>query len=100
MVSVDMLKQCVGRLSLLRRFPSNDYALAEIGKMLNDLCPDDAAAVALVDHVLRQWNDWEGPAAFRHASKQLHPIDTMDPATKRAIEERQRAIARGEAPEL
>ena len=61
----ETINECVGRLSLLRFFPANPYAIAELAGIINELCVDDAEGRRLTDAALRKFDEWRGPAAFR-----------------------------------
>ena len=68
-ITKDKTAECLGRLQLLKRFPSGGNALVEIGKILNE-CEDDQRATEAVDRILRDYDDWMGPASFRLACKE------------------------------
>ena len=64
-------EECLGRLSALKWFPQNPYALASIGEILRDLCPNDADGMALVQAMLSQCDEWEGPRSLRETYAQI-----------------------------
>jgi hypothetical protein len=61
----ERITECVGRLSLIRYFPSNRFAIAELASILDELCVDDAEGRRLTDEALKKWDEWCGPAALR-----------------------------------
>lgn len=65
MVSQKGLAEALGRLALLRRFPTNPYALAALGEILKDICKSDDDLSALVRDTLRMHDEWCGPVSLR-----------------------------------
>lgn len=65
------LKECLGRLSALKWFPSNPQALAVIGEILRELCPADKDASELVREILRGFDEWPGPLTVRRLRNQI-----------------------------
>lgn len=63
------LKECLGRLSSLRWFPANPYAIAAVGETLRELCPSDEDAAELVREVLANFAEWPAPLALRETRK-------------------------------
>jgi hypothetical protein len=61
------MAQCLGRLTLLQRFPANSFALAELGRIFGELCANDAEAIGVVDYLLEGNDSWPGPVAVRRA---------------------------------
>jgi len=59
------LEECLGRLSALKWFPANPFAIAAITELLRDLCPTDDDATALVREVLAECDEWCGPLTLR-----------------------------------
>ena len=64
-------EECLGRLSALKWFPQNPYALASVGEIIRDLCPTDADGIALVQTMLSQFDEWEGPRSLRETYAQI-----------------------------
>ena len=67
MISREIMAQCLGRLTLLQRFPANSFALAELGRIFGELCANDAEAIGVVDYLLEGNDSWPGPVAVRRA---------------------------------
>lgn len=61
----EKITECVGRMSLLRFFPANPHAIAELARIINDLCVDDAEGERLTDKALLRFDQWPGPVALR-----------------------------------
>jgi hypothetical protein len=77
------MSECLGRLSLLKRFPGNPHALAELGKILNE-CRGDAEATEVVDSLIQEFDEWPGPRSVRQARANV--------AERKAAAERQRKL--------
>ncbi len=71
MVTKEKLEKALGRLALLRRFPSHPQALVALGEILRETCPNDTDLAELVHEVLKTSDDWCGPAAIRKTYKEL-----------------------------
>ena len=65
MINPKTIEECLGRLSALRFFPSNAYALVAIAEILQEICPDDGEAKLLVYEVLKDSDEWPGPESLR-----------------------------------
>ena len=65
MISIQQNTECLTRLGMLKFFPVKEAVLAEIGKLLNELCLNNDEAKRLVDAVLIQCGEWPGPAKIR-----------------------------------
>jgi hypothetical protein len=61
----EKVAECVGRLTLLRFFPQNAHAVAELARIINELCANDAEGARLTDRVLRLHDQWPGPLELR-----------------------------------
>jgi hypothetical protein len=61
----EKITECVGRLSLIRFFPQNRFAIAELARIVNELCVNDAEGDRLTDEALRRFDEWCGPVALR-----------------------------------
>ena len=59
------LEETLGRLSVLKWFPTNPYAITAIGEILRELCPTDGDATELVREVLKAFDEWCGPQSLR-----------------------------------
>ena len=66
MISREKLRAAVGRVKLLRFFPTDPQALEGLAEILASLCRNDAELQQLVAAALEQWNEWPGPAALGH----------------------------------
>ncbi len=71
MISLGKTDECLSRLGMLRHFPAKPAVIAEVGRLLNDLCGDDQAADRLTADLLRSNSEWPGPAAVREAAGRL-----------------------------
>jgi type II secretory ATPase GspE/PulE/Tfp pilus assembly ATPase PilB-like protein len=58
---------CLDKLAMLRHFPSKTAVVAEIGKLVDEICADDTEAQLLTDAVLEQFSEWPGPGVLRQA---------------------------------
>ena len=65
MISPQTNIECLGRLGMLRHFPIKDAVVAEIGKLLNELCQNDQEARRLVELLSQDFSEWPGPSAIR-----------------------------------
>lgn len=61
------LEETHGRLSVLKWFPTNPYAITAIGEILRELCPTDGDATELVRELLEAHDEWCGPQSLRKA---------------------------------
>ena len=61
------LEETLGRLSVLKWFPTNPYAIQAIGEILRELCPTDGDATELAREVLKAFDEWCGPQSLRKA---------------------------------
>jgi hypothetical protein len=61
------LEETLGRLSVLKWFPTNPYAITAIGEILRELCPTDGDATDLAREVLKSFDEWCGPQSLRKA---------------------------------
>lgn len=90
MITRQVTENCLNRLGMLKFFPSRAEVIAEVGRLLNELCPNDAAAVKLTARVLENYAEWPGPKGIKEVHQyscgRLIKVDTMDPETKRRIE--------------
>ena len=50
---------------MLSRFPPKENVIAEIGKLLNELCRTDHEARRLTGLVLARWSQWQGPSKLK-----------------------------------
>jgi len=73
MISEEMIAESLGRLSLLKRFPTNIHALKELGRILNEICRDDAEARKLVGWMTSEYNEWPGPQSLRACVANVRP---------------------------
>ena len=61
-ISKEKTAECLGRLQLLKWFPPSSYALAELGRILNEICADDTEASAVVRLILEKHDESARPA--------------------------------------
>ena len=80
-ISKEKMQECLGRLGVLRQFPSGSFAQAEIGKAIDEVCATDADATRLVDDVIRQFDAWPGPVNFSGTRARRRP-NTGGPIAK------------------
>ena len=59
------IQESLGRLSCLKWFPTNTYALVAIAEILRDLCPTDDDATVLVQKMLGGFDEGPGPESLR-----------------------------------
>jgi len=71
MITEAGLNESLGRLSALKRFPSNPFALVAIVETLRDLCPTDEAAICLVGEVMASFEEWCSPLGLRKVRGQI-----------------------------
>ena len=62
MISKQQNTECLTRLGMLKFFPVKEGVLAEIGKLLNELCQNDHEAKRLTNAILTQFSEWPGPS--------------------------------------
>ena len=65
------VEEALGRLSVLKWFPVNPYALVAIAEIFRDLCPNDADGMALVQAMLSQFDEWEGPRPYAKPTRKF-----------------------------
>ena len=65
MISSQQNVECLVKLGMLKFFPVKEGVVAEIGKLLNELCFGDQEARHLTAAVCAQCAEWPGPARFR-----------------------------------
>lgn len=65
------LERSIGRLSVLKRFPSNPFALTAIVETLRELCATDDEADHLVSAALSAFDEWCSPLGLRKISTQI-----------------------------
>lgn len=73
------LEESLGRLSALKRFPSNPLALVEIAETLRELCPTDDDAARLIRGVMRTHDEWCGPLGLRKTCAQIKAVSMYVP---------------------
>src|ERR1035438_8128035 len=59
------IQESLGRLSCLKWFPTNTYALVAIAEILRDICPTDDDATVLVQKMICGFDEWPGPESLR-----------------------------------
>ena len=65
MISAQQNADCLAKLGMLKFFPSRESTVAEIGRLLNDLCDNDHEARELTTAVLESLSEWPGPSKVR-----------------------------------
>ncbi|MGB7762856.1 MAG: hypothetical protein WBL61_23685 [Bryobacteraceae bacterium] len=65
MISALQNTESLTRLGMLKFFPVKENVLAEIGKLLNELCRNDHEAKRLTGLVLARWSEWQGPSKLK-----------------------------------
>jgi len=63
----EKIAECVGRLSLLKFFPTNPHAIAELARIINEVCANDTEGARLADRLLREHDQWPGPMELRRS---------------------------------
>ena len=77
MISPQLNVECLSKLGMLKHFPIKESVIAEVGKLLNELCDNDQEARQLIAAVTSQCAEWPGPAKIREihtAEVALHRI--------------------------
>lgn len=92
MISKNKTVECLGRLALLRFFPTNSHAVGEAGRLLNEACRSDQEADKLVGDVLRNHDEWPGPSCLRRPAV----VKAFDPTQLYDLPEELRIRLRGE----
>jgi hypothetical protein len=67
MLSKKTLDESLVKLGMLKFFPTTPRVIAEIGKIIRDTSPDDKRTAEVIDRLIKQENEWMGPAALRSA---------------------------------
>jgi hypothetical protein len=65
MISAQQNIECLTKLGMLKFFPVRDNVVAEIGKLLNELCHSDSEAQQLTAVVCAKHSEWPGPSKVR-----------------------------------
>jgi hypothetical protein len=65
MISPETTERSVNRLGTLKYFPVRPSVVAEVGRMLGDMCSTDDEANVLVDALIEDFNEWPGPSKMR-----------------------------------
>jgi hypothetical protein len=68
MISDKALEGCLGRLTMLRYFPSNLHALRAIAGMFSEFCQTDSEAAELTKEIVTGSDVWIGPQSFSKAA--------------------------------
>jgi hypothetical protein len=71
MISLVKTEECLNRLGMLKHFPVKPAVVAEVGRLLTELCVNDDVADRLVAAVLRDHSEWCGPAKIRELCEQF-----------------------------
>lgn len=71
MISSQQNVECLVKLGMLKFFPVKESVVAEIGKLLNELCFGDQEARQLTAAVCAQCAEWPGPARFREIHQEV-----------------------------
>ena len=61
MISVQQNAECLTKLGMLKFFPVKESVVAEIGRLLNELCENDHEARRLTGIAVARWSEWPGP---------------------------------------
>jgi hypothetical protein len=59
------LESSIGRLTLMRFFPTSAYALQALVEIFTELCRNDQEAERLTTEMLAGFDQWPGPLALR-----------------------------------
>lgn len=78
MISRKQMADSLAKLGMLRFFPTRPEVLAEVGKLLNELCESDAAAQRLTAAALEASGEWPGPLGLRDIVKSFEPVKYWD----------------------
>lgn len=73
MLSRNLIDESLAKLGLLKYFPARDASVAEVGRMLGEICPNDAAATKLVEAALNRFDVWPGPSALKELASEAAP---------------------------
>jgi hypothetical protein len=71
MISRQQIDESLTKLGLLRYFPTKDAVVAEIGRLIGELCFGDQEARQLTAAVCSQCAEWPGPARFREIHQEV-----------------------------
>lgn len=65
MIDAKKATESLARMSLLKFFPADDYARAELVRFVGDMATTNEQVEWLVTRCLQLWNAWEGPKELR-----------------------------------
>jgi hypothetical protein len=94
MITGAILEECLGRLSTLRYFPSNQFAIEAIGEIIREVCATDNDGLSLCRQVLKTSNDWLGPATIYKTQADL--VEQRQEAESKRIRSERVVAYRGE----
>lgn len=65
MIDAKKATESLARMSLLKFFPADDYARAELVRFVGDMATTNEQVEWLTTRCLQLWNAWEGPKELR-----------------------------------
>lgn len=74
MISRQQAEQSLTKLGLLKFFPSRADVVAEVGRLLNEICADDHEAKSLTAAVVARFDEWPGPVTLRGVSHEMREL--------------------------
>jgi hypothetical protein len=74
MISRQQAEQSLTKLGLLKFFPSRADVVAEVGRLLNEICADDSEAKGLTVTVLNRFDEYPGPLTLRKVSQEIREL--------------------------
>ena len=95
-ITKEKMTECLGRLTLLRQFPANSHAVAELGRTLNELCRDDDDATEFISAVQSRYDEWPGPCSFRGVYQELTRREEQEEERQQKLELAAAIAARAE----
>jgi len=80
MISAQQAVESLNRLATLKHFPTREAVIAEVGRLLNELCQTDGEARHLTSVALKHWSEWGGPGALRKLYQDVIVASRPQPA--------------------
>ena len=97
MISNQKIGEALGRLSVMKWFPTNSYALVTVAEIIRELCPDEGEVSVLVQEMVNTADEWPGPLSLRNAYTAI--LERRKIAEKERIQAERRKEARRERDE-
>ena len=82
MLSPKVTDDCLARLGMLRFFPTNDRVVAEVGRLLNEICKNDKEVQRLTAAIVDSCSEWPGPSELKAIySREFSRTKYFDPTS-------------------